>query len=105
MLRRAAVAAALALLASPALAAEPKGTAGELAAVMMPRKAWAEGMQQIAQGMQAGMESHPGAKLKYPPDFGAKVRGEVEAALPYDALLDSYEPGMYTKETTGGRPG
>ena len=34
------------------------------------------------------MQSHPGEKLEYPADFPKQVRAELDAVLPYDALLD-----------------
>lgn len=99
-IRRLAVAAVLVTLASPALAAPPapaakpkaaatevKPSAGELARVLMPKKTWDEGLGALAKSVQGRMQSHPGAKLEYPADFGKQVRAELDAALPYEALL------------------
>ena len=78
---------ALLAVAAPTLAEEPKGAAGELARLLMPKKTWDEGLQGLTQSVQARMESHPGAKLKYPADFTKRVRAELETVLPYDSLL------------------
>jgi hypothetical protein len=91
--RPAALAAALAL-ALPAVAADaPKGSADELARLLMPRTTWEQGMQSLAAGVQQRMQMHPGAQLQYPPDFQKKVRAEIEAALPYESLV-----GLHAKE-------
>ncbi len=85
---------AVVTLASPALGAEPKGTAADVARLTVPRETWAQGVQALAQDAQARLQSHPGSKqLQYPPGFDAKVRAEVEAVLPYDELV-----GMHAKE-------
>jgi hypothetical protein len=80
-------AAAVLALGAPAFAADPSPAAAELARIIMPKQTWSDGVQQIASGLQGQMQSHPGATLHYPPDFGAKLRAEVENALPYEALL------------------
>lgn len=104
LVRRLALAAALLTLSAPALAADPapaakpaeskpaavalKPGANELARVLMPKKTWDEGLAALAKNVQAQMTTHPGAKLDYPADFGKQVRAELDAALPYEALLD-----------------
>ena len=80
-------------IAVPGSAAETKGSASEVARLLVPREAWAQGVQQLAQDAQSKLQSHPGSKLQYPPDFAGKVRSEVEAVLPYDELV-----GMHAKE-------
>jgi hypothetical protein len=40
---------------------------------------------------------HPGAKLEFPADFAKQVRAELDAALPYEALLD-----LHAKELSAG---
>jgi hypothetical protein len=62
----------------------------------MPRETWSEGVERLARGVQSSLESpHTGAKVQYPADFPARVRAEVEGALPYETLL-----GMHAKEIT-----
>jgi uncharacterized protein len=91
--------------AKPAAAAKPdaakpvelKPSAGELARVLMPKKTWEAGLGALSKNVQAQMQMHPGAKLEYPKDFDKQVRSELEAALPYDALLD-----LHAKELSAG---
>ncbi|WP_242344455.1 DUF2059 domain-containing protein [Anaeromyxobacter terrae] len=73
--------------AKPA-AVELKPSAAELARVLMPKKTWDAGLGALAKNVQSQMQAHPGAKLEYPRDFDKQVRNELEAALPYEALLD-----------------
>lgn len=87
-MRTLAAALALALLSSPALAADAKGSAGELAKILMPKKTWDDGLTQLTQNVQGRMQMHPGKKIEYPADFPKKVRAELEAVLPYDALVE-----------------
>jgi hypothetical protein len=93
MTRPLAAALAALALASPALAAETKAGADELAKVLMPRKTWDDGLNQLAQNVQGRMQMHPGKKIEYPADFPKKVRAELEAALPYDVLV-----GIHAKQ-------
>jgi hypothetical protein len=86
------IAVVLVTAASPALG-EQKGTAADVARLTVPRETWAQGVQTIAQDAQGRLQSHPGKKLQYPPEFEKKVRAEVEAVLPYDELI-----GMHAKE-------
>ncbi len=110
--RRLAVAAIISSLAAPALAAAPapaakpapqpaavemKPSAAELARVLMPKKTWDEGLAVLAKNVQGQMQTHPGAKLEYPADFGKQVRAELDAALPYEALLE-----LHAKELSAG---
>jgi hypothetical protein len=110
--RRLVVAAVISALAAPALAAAPtpaakpvpkpapvemKPSAGELARVLMPKKTWDEGLAALAKSVQGRMQQHPGAKLEYPADFGKQVRAELDAALPYEALLE-----LHAKELSAG---
>ncbi|WP_242370834.1 DUF2059 domain-containing protein [Anaeromyxobacter sp. SG26] len=76
---------------------ELKPSAGELARVLMPKKTWEAGLGALSKNVQAQMQMHPGAKLEYPKDFDKQVRSELEAALPYDALLD-----LHAKELSAG---
>jgi len=70
-----------------ALATESLGDAGELARAFVPRDSWEQVVAGLAQNVQARLQSHPGSNLRYPPDLPAKVRAEIEAALPYDAVI------------------
>ena len=80
-------------VAQPAAEAKARPAAEELARVVMPKSTWETGMNGLAMSVQARMDSHPGSKLQYPPDFAKKVRAEVDAALPYDALV-----GIHAKQ-------
>ena len=95
-------------LAAPAHAADPKTAteqkpaaataavrpaAEELARVLMPKSTWDAGMKALASNVEARLQAHPGQKLQVPADFPAKVRSELDAALPYDALL-----GMHARQ-------
>jgi hypothetical protein len=87
--------------ASRATAATPAATSAPAAAqdaarLLVPRETWAAGVQQLAAVVQRNLEGHPGSKLQYPSDLQSKVRAEVEAALPYEALV-----GMHAKELAG----
>jgi hypothetical protein len=110
--RRLALAAVISAFAVPAFAAAPtpaakpapkpapvemKPSAPELARVLMPKKTWDTGLAVLAKSVQGQMQTHPGAKLDYPADFGKKVRAELDAALPYDALLE-----LHAKELSAG---
>jgi hypothetical protein len=81
------LAAAVAFACVSVLAAEPSGEAGEVARALVPREAWGQVIDSLARSVQAQMQSHPGSNLRYPPDFPAKVKAELEAALPYDAVI------------------
>jgi uncharacterized protein len=111
--RRLALAALISTLAAPALAAPPpapaakpeakaapvevKPSANELARILMPKKSWDEGLAALSKDVQGRMQMHPGAKLDFPADFGKQVRAELDAALPYDALLE-----LHAKELSAG---
>lgn len=76
------------LLPAAAWAGEPSGPSGELAALLVPKTTWTAFVDALARELQASLESpHPGAKVEYPADFSARVRKEVEGALPYETLL------------------
>lgn len=89
-----------ALLALPARAAETKPaeqkpaaataskTATELAHVLVTKEAWSNGVASTSKMIQSQFTGHPGSSLTLPPGFDKKVRTEVEAILPYDALVD-----------------
>ena len=90
---------AFSLSSGAALAAEPKGTAADIARLLVPKEAWAAGLAQLAQNVQGRFQSHPGSKLEYPPDFPAKVRGELEAVLPYGDLLGLHAQALSASYT------
>ncbi|HYS83010.1 MAG TPA: DUF2059 domain-containing protein [Anaeromyxobacteraceae bacterium] len=94
ILRLAAALVFLSLSTGGALAAEPKGTAADIARLLVPKETWAAGMAQLAENVQGRFQSHPGSQLQYPPDFPAKVRGELEAALPYADLVGIHAQGL-----------
>jgi hypothetical protein len=82
--------------AAPAPAQAPaavKPQATELARLMVTKEDWSRGMEMIAKSSQGQMQGHPGSKLTFPPDFGAKVRAEVDKVLPYEELL-----GLHARE-------
>ncbi len=85
--RPSAVLAAILAVASPAIAADAKSPADELARILMPSRTWEEGMQGLAKNVRARMEMHPGSNLQYPADFQQKIRSELETALPYESLV------------------
>jgi hypothetical protein len=109
-LTRSLAVAAVLSLAAPALAAAPaakpapqpapvemKPSAGDLARILMPKKTWDQGLAALANDVQGRIQSHPGAKLEFPPDFGKQVRAELDAALPYESLLE-----LHAKELSAG---
>lgn len=98
-LRLAAALAVLSLSSGAALAAEPKGPAADIARLLVPREAWQAGLAQLAQNVQGRLQSHPGSQLQYPPDFPAKVRGELEAALPYGDLVGMHAQALSASYT------
>jgi uncharacterized protein len=80
--------------APPAKAAAVKPAAAELARLLMPKKTWGEGLEQLGQMVQGRMTAHPGGQpLVYPKDFQSKVKAELEAVLPYEELI-----GLHAKE-------
>jgi len=81
------LAVAIAIASLPVLAADPNGAASEVAQALVPRETWKQFVQNLARGVQTQMQNHPSANLHYPPDFAAKVEAEVEAAVPYDAII------------------
>ena len=78
---------AIALASFPVLAADATGTASDFARALIPKEAWEQFVQNLARGVQTQMQNHPSANLHYPPDFADKVKREVEAAIPYDAII------------------
>ncbi len=89
-MNRVAFAVALAALPLLASAAEKPATATstELAGVIFTKEMYATVVQQIGDGVEAGIRGHPGgAQLKVPADFTQRVRHEVEAILPYPELV------------------
>jgi hypothetical protein len=88
--------------AAPAAAPVPiKAGAADLARLMVPKEAWSRSMGMLAQDTQQRLQSHPGSQLTFPADFGAKVRAEVEAVLPYDDLIKLHAQelsGAYTEQ-------
>jgi hypothetical protein len=82
--------------AAPAApAVEPSAAAKDVARQLVPKSTWDVGVQQISAMVQARLEGHPGAQLKYPADLPQKIRAEIAAALPYDELV-----GMHARELT-----
>lgn len=74
--------------AAPAAAPVPiKAGAADLARLVVPKEDWSRSMEMLAKDTQRQMQSHPGSKLTFPADFGAKVRAEVEGVLPYEDLI------------------
>ncbi|GEJ57057.1 DUF2059 domain-containing protein [Anaeromyxobacter diazotrophicus] len=84
------IAAALVLFclsSGAALAEEPKGTAADIARLLVPQEAWTAGLSQLAKDVQGRLQSHPGSHLRLPADFQTSVRAELEKVLPYGELL------------------
>jgi len=75
--------------AAPAAAAPApiKAGAADLARLLVPKESWSRSMGMLAQDTQQRMQGHPGTQLTFPADFPAKVRTEVEGALPYEELI------------------
>jgi len=97
--RLAAALVVFALSSGATLAVEPKGTAAEIARLLVPKGTWTTGIAQLAQNVQGRFQSHPGSKLEYPPDFPAKVRSELEAALPYGDLVGMHAQALSASYT------
>jgi hypothetical protein len=70
----------------------------ELARILMPKKTWAEGLDQLGKMVQMRLQSHPGSQssLEYPKDLPAKVKSELEGALPYEELV-----ALHARELSG----
>jgi hypothetical protein len=66
-----------------------KPAAAELARILMPKKTWAEGLDQLGQMVQMRLQAHPGSQssLEYPKDLPAKIKTELEGVLPYEELV------------------
>lgn len=80
--------------AKPAAAPAARPQATELARVLMPKTTWTAGLDQLGQMTLMRLSSHPGSQpIEYPKDMQAKVKAELEGALPYDALV-----GLHAKE-------
>ena len=92
-------------VAAPAAAAPApmaiKPGAADLARLLLPREAWSRSMGMLAQDTQQRLQSHPGSQLTFPADFPAKVRAEVEAALPYDELITLHAQELSAAYTEG----
>ena len=73
-----------------------KAGAADLARMLVPKEAWSRSMGMLAQDTQQRLQSHPGSQLTFPADFPAKVRAEVETALPYDELI-----ALHAQELSG----
>jgi hypothetical protein len=119
---RGAVLALVAVLAAPALAAEPPAKpaapapaasapaprhAGgdvavgrEVARLLVTKETWSRGVDQIATDARNRVSMHPGAALKFPPDMQAKARAEVEKALPYEDLIEMHAKELAANYTT-----
>jgi hypothetical protein len=77
-----------------AKAAPARPAATELARTLIPRKTWAQGLDQLGRVVQTRLTMHPGSSaIEYPKDMPAKVKTELEAVLPYDDLV-----GMHARE-------
>ena len=98
-LRLAAALVVFSLSSGAALAAEPKGTAADIARLLVPKETWSTGLAQLAQNVQGRLQSRPGPQLQYPPDFPAKVRGELEAVLPYGDLIGMHAQALSASYT------
>jgi uncharacterized protein len=84
--------------ATPAPAAKPaetkapaapvKPAATELARILMPKKTWADGLEQLGKMVEMRLQMHPGSQssLEYPKDLPAKIKAELEGVLPYEEL-------------------
>ena len=87
--------------AAPAAAPVPiKAGAADLARLLVPKEAWSRSMVMLAQDTQQRLQNHPGSQLTFPADFPAKVRAEVETALPYEELITIHAQelsGAYTE--------
>ncbi|HEX9053243.1 MAG TPA: DUF2059 domain-containing protein, partial [Anaeromyxobacter sp.] len=75
-------------------AAQARAT--DIARLVLPKDEWSRAVDMLSQDVQARLQGHPGSQLKFPPDFGAKVHGEVAKALPYDELV-----AMHAKALSG----
>ena len=98
-LRLAAALVVFALSSGTALAAEPKGTAADLARLLVPKEAWAAALAQLAQGVRGRFQNPPGSQLQYPPDFTAKARQELESVLPYGDLVGTHAQALSASYT------
>lgn len=79
---------------APAAKAGPaKPAATELARILMPKKTWSEGLDQLGRMVQMRMQGGHAVQLEFPKDFQPKVKAELEAALPYEELI-----GLHAKE-------
>jgi hypothetical protein len=82
----------LSCLVTSARAAEAAPAAAtDLARLLVTKEMWAQGVQAVAQNVQSQFQGHPGAKLKIPVE---KARAEVEAALPYDELVQMHAKAL-----------
>jgi hypothetical protein len=72
-------------------AAQARAT--DIARLVLQKEDWSRAVDMLAQDVQSRLQGHPGSQLKFPPDFGTKVHGEVAKALPYDDLV-----AMHAKE-------
>jgi hypothetical protein len=76
----------------PAVAPQPAPPASkvatDLAHILATKEAWNQGVEGLSKMVQSQFSGHPGSSLSLPPGFDKKVRGEVEAVLPYETLVD-----------------
>ena len=63
-------------------------TATDLARILATKESWSQGVEGLSKMLQSQFSGHPGSSLSLPPGFDKKVRAEVEAVLPYEALVD-----------------
>ena len=75
-----------------------KPAATELARLLMPKKTWSDGLDQLGQMVQMRMQMHvTSSSLEYPKDMPAKIRSELEGVLPYEELI-----GIHARELSAG---
>ncbi len=74
--------------AKPAAAAPASKAATDLARILATKESWSQGVDGLSKMLQSQFSGHPGSSLSLPPGFDKKVRAEVEAAMPYEAMVD-----------------
>lgn len=74
--------------AKPAPAAPASKAASDLARILATKESWSQGVEGLSKMLQSQFSGHPGSSLTLPPGFDKKVRAEVEAAMPYEAMVD-----------------
>lgn len=78
-----------------------KPAATELARILMPKKTWSEGLEQLGEMVQMRLKMHPGASIDYPKDMPAKVKAELEGVLPYEQLVSMHAKELSAAFTDG----